>query len=244
MIQKFFATILSVLFYPCFFGCLIVFHGIQVFCRHVFGKKVHKKSVDIMNFFLLRCINLVGNTTNYTCNYTLPENKPLLVVANHQSMFDISMIVWYMRKISPHFISKIELGKGIPSISYNLRHGGSILIDRKNKRQSLPAIIGFGKRLQQNNETGVIFPEGTRSRDGKPKEFSETGVKILTRNMPDGYVIPVTLNNSWKLLRYGNFPVGGFNNVTLEVHEPIKIDSCSFEELLERTERQIKAAIK
>jgi len=126
-----------------------------------------------MNFFLLRCINLVGNTTNYTCNYTLPENKPLLVVANHQSMFDISMIVWYMRKISPHFISKIELGKGIPSISYNLRHGGSILIDRKNKRQSLPAIIGFGKRLQQNNETGVIFPEGTRSRDGKPKQFSE-----------------------------------------------------------------------
>ena len=194
--------------------------------------------------FLLKCINLVGNTTKYTNNHILPENKPLLIVANHQSMFDICMIVWYMKKQSPHFISKIELGKGIPSISYNLRHGGSVLIDRKNKRQSLPALMEFGKRLQQNNETGVIFPEGTRSRDGQPKDFSSSGLKILTRNMPDGYIVPVTLNNSWKLLRYGNFPVGGFSNVTLEVHEPIKIDSCSFEELLERTERQIIAAIK
>lgn len=244
MIQKFFSAILSVLFFPCFFGCLVIFHGIQVICRHLFGKKTHKKSVDLLNFFLLRCINLVGNTTNYSCQFPLPENKPLLIVANHQSMFDISMIVWYMRKLSPQFISKIELGKGIPSISYNLRHGGSVLIDRKNKRQSLPALMEFGKRLQKNNETGVIFPEGTRSRDGKPKAFSESGLKILTRNMPDGYVIPVTLNNSWKLMRYGNFPVGGFSNVTLDVHEPIKIDSCPFEELLAKTERQIKTAIK
>lgn len=244
MIQKFFSVILSVLFYPAFFGSLVVFHAIQLVCRNLFGKKAHKKSVDLLNFFLLRSINLVGNTTKFTCQHEIPKNKPLLIVANHQSMFDISMIVWYMRKTSPHFISKIELGKGIPSISYNLRHGGSVLIDRKDKRQSLPALMAFGKRLQKNNETGVIFPEGTRSRDGKPKEFSISGLKILTRNMPDGYIIPVTLNNSWKLMRYGNFPIGGFSNVTLDVHKPIKIDSCPFEELINKTESQIKAAIK
>ena len=103
--------------------------------------------------------------------------------------------------------------------------------------------MSFGKKLEQNIETGVIFPEGTRSRNGAPKEFSASGLKILTRSMPSGFIVPVTLNNSWKLLRYGNFPVGGFSKVSLEVHEPIKIDSCTFEELLERTERQIKAAI-
>lgn len=243
MIQKFLTAILSVLFYPAFFFCLIFFHGVQVICKNVFGKKIHKKSVDILNFFLLRCINLVGNTTSYTCSVAIPENKPLLIVSNHQSMFDISMIVWYMRKYSPHFISKIELGKGIPSISYNLRHGGSVLIDRKNKRQSLPALMEFGKRLQANNETGVIFPEGTRSRDGVPKSFAETGLKILTRSMPNGYVVPVTLNNSWKLMRYGYFPVGGFNKINLTVHEPIEVASLSFKELKEKVERQIKEAI-
>lgn len=243
MIQKFFSAILSVLFYPCFFGSLLVFHVIQVVSRCVFGKKAHKKSVDLLNFSLLKCINLVGNTTKFINNHKLPENKPLLIVANHQSMFDICMISWYMRKHAPLFISKIELGKGIPSISYNLRHGGSVLIDRNNKRQSLPTLMSFGKKLEQNIETGVIFPEGTRSRNGAPKEFSSSGLKILTRSMPSGFIVPVTLNNSWKLLRYGNFPVGGFSRVSLEVHEPIKIDSCTFEELLERTERQIKAAI-
>ncbi len=244
MIQKFFAAILSVLFYPAFFISLIVFHGIQVFCRRILGKKAHKKSVEILNFFLLRCINLVGNTTTYVNNQHIPEEKPLLIVSNHQSMFDISMIAWYMRKYDPLYISKIELGKGIPSISYNLRHGGSVLIDRKNRRQSLPVIMDFGKRLQNQKLTGVIFPEGTRSRDGKPKEFNESGLKLLTRNMPDGYIIPITINNSWKLMRYGYFPVGGFSNIKLEVHEPIAIASCDFDELKEKVERQITLAIK
>lgn len=242
--RKFFSAILSLLFYPSFFLSLLVFHVIQVVCLNIFGKKAHKKSVDILNFFLLRCLNLVGNTTKCTCNYELPVNKPVIIVANHQSMFDVSMITWYLRQLGPKYISKIELGKGIPSISYNLRKGGSVLIDRKNKRQSLPAIANFGKRLNINNETGVIFPEGTRSRDGKPKAFNETGLKILTRNMPNGFVIPVTLNNSWKLMQHGNFPLGGFNKVSLQVHEPLKISDYTFEQIFEKTESCIKAAIK
>jgi len=244
MVKKFFAALLSILFYPLFFGCLIIFHVTQVICKNIFGKIAHKKSVDLLNFFLIRCLNVMGNRTQYINKHQIPENKPLLFVSNHQSMFDISMIVWYMRKYSPHFISKIELGKGIPSISYNLRHGGSVLIDRKNKRQSLPALIKFGQRLQANNETGVLFPEGTRSKNGLPKTFMDGGFKILTKAMPDGYIVPLTLNNSWKLLEWGNFPVGAFNKVILEVHKPIAIASCEAEELLNKVERQIKEAVK
>ncbi len=244
MVKKFFAALLSILFYPLFFGCLILFHGIQVVCLTLFGKNAHKKSVDILNFFLIRCLNIMGNRTFYTNKYNIPEDKPLLFIANHQSMFDITMIVWYMRKHSPQFISKIELGKGIPSISYNLRHGGSVLIDRKNRRQSLPALTNFGKRLQKNNETGVLFPEGTRSKNGIPKEFMDGGFKILTKAMPEGYIVPLTLNNSWKLLEWGYFPIGCFNKVSLKVHEPIAIASASASELLEKVERQIKQAIK
>jgi len=244
MVKKFFAGLLSLLFYPLFFGCLLIFHPIQVICRNIFGQQSHKKSVDLLNFFLIRCLNVMGNRTQYINNYEIPEDKPLLFVSNHQSMFDISLIVWYMRKYSPQFISKIELGKGIPSISYNLRHGGSVLIDRKNKRQSLPALTNFGKELQANNKTGVLFPEGTRSKDGLPKHFMDGGFKILTKAMPDGYIVPLTLNNSWKLLKWGNFPVGAFNKVTLKVHQPIAIASCEATELLSIVERQIKQAIK
>lgn len=244
MLKKLLAAILSIVFYPLFFGCLFIFHVIQVFCKNVLGKIAHKKSVDLLNFFLIRCLNVMGNRTFYENNQNIPSNVPLLFVANHQSMFDITMIVWYMRKYSPHFISKKELGKGIPSISYNLRHGGSVLIDRKNRRQSLPALIKFGKRLQTNNETGVLFPEGTRSKDGAPKKFMDGGFKVLIKGMPNGYVVPLTLNNSWKLLQWGYFPVGAFNKVHLKVHPPIEIASLEVEELLVKVESQIKQAIK
>lgn len=243
MVMKFFAIILSIPFYLAFGICILIFHVIQIVCLKVFGKNTHKKSVDWLNFFLLRCVNILGNTTTYKNNQQIPIGKPLLIVANHQSMYDISMIAWYMRKYGPKYISKIELGKGIPSISYNLRHGGSVLIDRKNKRQSLPALMEFGKRLQENNETGVIFPEGTRSKTGIPKGFAETGLKILTKSMPDGFVVPVTLNNSWKLMQWGNFPMGIFNKVSLEVHKPIAINSCTFEELIQKTEKSVTNAI-
>lgn len=244
MFRKLVAAILSLVFYPLFFGCLLVFHAIQVICKNFIGKNAHKKSVDLLNFFLIRCLNVMGNRTQFINKQQIPSNVPLLFVSNHQSMFDITMIVWYMRKFSPHFISKKELGKGIPSISYNLRHGGSVLIDRNNRRQSLPALINFGKRLHANNETGVLFPEGTRSKNGTPKEFMDGGFKVLTKAIPNGYVVPLTLNNSWKLLQWGYFPVGAFNKVTLEVHPPIKIASLEVGELLEKVESQIKQAIK
>jgi len=244
MVKKFFAALLSILFYPLFFGCLLIFHVIQVVCLQVFGKKSHQISVNFLNFFLIKCLNVMGNRTSYTNKHQIPKGKPLLFVSNHQSMFDVPMIIWYMRKYNPKFISKIELGKGIPSISYNLRHGGAILIDRKNRRQSLPALINFGKKLQTNNGTGVLFPEGTRSKDGTPKMFMDGGFKILVKAMPDGFIVPLTLNNSWKLLQWGYFPVGAFNKVTLEVHQPIAIASCEVNELLKKVERQITLAVK
>ncbi len=241
--HKVISAILSVIFYFFFGLALLVFHVVQVIALNVFGLKTQEKAVAMLNFCLLKCTYFLGGSSAYKCNHNIPENVPLIVVSNHQSMFDIPLFAWYMRKFNPKYISKKELGKGIPSISYNLRHGGSVLIDRKNKRQSLPAIIKFGKQINENNGMAVIFPEGTRSKTGEPKKFAETGLKILARQMPEGYVVPATINNSWKLAKYGNFPVGAFNKITLEVHEPIAIKSCTFEELLQIVEHRVTEAV-
>ncbi len=242
--HKIISGLLSLVFYLFFGLTLVVFHVIQVVALNVFGLKFQEKAVAWMNFFLLKCTCFLGGNSQFKCEYDLPKDVPLIVVSNHQSMFDIPLFAWYLRKFNPKYISKKELGKGIPSISYNLRNGGSVLIDRKNKRQSLPAIIAFAKQINENKGTAVIFPEGTRSKTGEPKKFAETGLKILARQMPEGYVVPATINNSWKLAKYGNFPVGAFNKLTLEVHKPIAINSCTFEELLEETERRVIEAIK
>jgi|TARA_R110000796_G_scaffold252607_1_gene388640 1-acyl-sn-glycerol-3-phosphate acyltransferase len=136
----------------------------------------------------------------------------------------------------------MELGKGIPSVSYNLRHGGSVLINRKDSRQSLTEIAKLGAYIQKYNRSAVIFPEGTRSKTGQPKKFHTTGLKILLKKAPSALIIPISINNSWKMLKYGKFPYGIGNHISFEVHRPLE-NAGDVEELIENIERTITQAI-
>ena len=222
-----------------FFLGLIVFHPIQWICFNVFGYQVHKKTVDYLNFYLLRVANVIGTTFKFENRADIPENTPLIVVANHQSLYDIIGIIWFLRKFHPKFVSKKELGKGIPSISYNLNHGGSVLIDRKDPKQAIPTIKKLADYIELLNRTAVIFPEGTRSKDGKPKEFAQSGLKILCKYAPSAYVVPITINGSWKLVKFGFFPLGLGNRITFTIHKPMAVKDFSFEDLMTRTEKAI-----
>ncbi|MDY8137039.1 lysophospholipid acyltransferase family protein [Aquimarina sp. 2201CG5-10] len=244
LIKKIISYPLSILFYLCFGLVLVIFHPIQWLAIKLGGVRGHRKSINYLNLSILGCLYLLGCRVSYKNRHQLPVNTPLIIASNHQSMFDIPMISWFMRKYTPKFISKIELGKGIPSISFNLRNGEHALIDRKNPKQSIPELSKFGKFIAKNKLSGVIFPEGTRSRDGKPKNFAATGLKILFKNAPEALVVPVTINNSWKLVRFGNFPMGVGLHLTLEVQEPISVDSMKVETLLETVEERVTSSIK
>ena len=219
-------------------------HVLQWLFLKVGGYKWHKVSVDILNGAIILCQNVVGNRFSFKNEYKLPQGRPIIFISNHQSMFDIVSISWFLRKHHPKFVSKVELGRGIPSVSFNLRHGGSVLIDRKNPRQSLPALSKFGKYISETKYSAVIFPEGTRSKDGYPKPFNTTGLKILLKAIPDAVVVPLTVNNSWKLLRYGSFPIDIGVNLKLTVHEPIEANSLPADELLAQAEKMITENIR
>jgi 1-acyl-sn-glycerol-3-phosphate acyltransferase len=201
-------------------------------------------SVAVLNFFLLRTSHILGTTYTLTGRENLPEIKPLILVCNHQSMHDIIPIIWFLRKVHPKFISKKELGKGIPSVSLNLRIGGSALIDRKDGKQALTEIKKAGEYINSTNRSMVIFPEGTRSKTGKPKEFATNGLKMLYKNAPDAYFVPISINNSWKMNKFGQFPLGLGTKITFQIHEPLKISDYSFDEIFEKTEEIIKKNIK
>lgn len=192
-----------------------------------------------MNFFLVKNLLLIGVRVKVDCSHNLPENKTLIFVSNHQSLFDISPVSWHFRKYSPKFVAKKELGKGIPSVSYNLRHGGAVLIDRNNGKQAIVELAKFSKKINTKVWSAAIFPEGTRSIDGQPKEFVTNGLKILTKYNQEGYIVPLTVNNSWKVFRYGKFPFGVGNPIMIKVHAPIAIKSLSFDELAATVEKTI-----
>ena len=236
--QKLLAYPLTVLYFLFFGLTLLIFHPIQWFCLRLLGYDAHKRSVSILNLFLIRCTHFLGTSYTFINPHNIPKDRPLIIVANHQSMNDIPPIIWFMKEHHPKFVSKKELGKGIPSVSFNLRHGGSVLIDRKDSKQALTEISKLGSYIEKNNYSAVIFPEGTRSRTGHPKKFQTTGLKVLMKKAPSALLVPISINNSWKMLRYGKFPYGIGNRLSFQVHEPLE-NSGDVELLLARVEKQI-----
>ena len=241
--EKIISYPLSLVAMVLFLITLLVFHPLQWICLNVFGYQAHKKSVDYLNFLLLRIAHLLGTRYKIENRELLPKGVPLIFVANHQSLYDIIGLIWFTRRFHPKFVSKKELAKGIPSVSFNLRHGGSALIDRKDPKQAIPEIKKLGEYIEKHHRTAVIFPEGTRSKTGVPKEFAQSGLKILCKYAPSAFVVPISINNSWKFVKYGFFPFGLGNRIIFTLHEPIPVKDYSFEELMVRTESTIKKAI-
>ena len=222
--QKLLSYPISAIYYLVFGLTLVVFHPIQWIALNVFGYKAHKITVDWLQFWLMAGTMLLGTRYKFINPHQIATDRPLIMVCNHQSLYDIPPLIWFMRKHHVKFISKKELGKGIPSVSFNLKYGGSVLIDRKNSAQAVIAIKNFGKYIEENKRAAVIFPEGTRSRNGQPKPFHANGLLSLFETIPSALVVPISINNSWKLWRYGSFPLGLGNKMIIEVHQPIVLE--------------------
>lgn len=232
---------LSILFYLLFGILLLLFDPIQRICLRIFGYSAHKASVDLFNGLLILILHVLGTTFSFKLLADLPKDKPVIIAANHQSMWDIPPLIWFLRRIHPKFISKKELGNRIPTISYNLKYGGSVLIDRKDSKQAMKEIVKIAHYISANKRSVVIFPEGTRSRDGVPKRFHRNGLRTLLQEAPDAWILPVSINNSWKLQRNGMFPIPLGSRLKFKVHEAFPIDGQDHEFLIDRLEQTIKA---
>lgn len=221
--RKVFYWIFTIFFLLAFALVLFVFHPIQVIARKI-GYQPHKKVVDVMCWCLLRfCVPFTLSTVRLQHRAgKLPTDRPLLIVGNHQSSFDIPMIGLLLSKHHPKYVSKRSLASGIPSISYNIREGGSVTIDRKNPDEAVQILKGFGEYLEKNNFSGCIFPEGTRAKDGKMKPFKTKGLLQLLAIMPNALVVPVAIENSWKLERWGFLPVPTFIGFRCTVLPPLE----------------------
>ena len=231
--------------YLLLFGLLLViFHPIQVICYNFWGYSAHKRSVEILNLLIIRSLVIVGAKISFNGFEKLPDGRPIILISNHQSMFDIPPIVWAFRNYHPKFISKMELGKGIPSISYNLRYGGSVLIDRQKKQQAVQEIEKLGKYIEKNNYTASIFPEGTRTRDGIMKPFKPAGVQTLLKAAPSAVVVPFVIDGNFELLNKGFYPMSFGVKINYTVLDPIEPLTTTPEELVKKAEIMIREVLK
>lgn len=222
---------------------LVLFQPLQWLLYKAFGYKGHKISTDIIHGSMMCCCCLLFNRFVFINKQKLPKGRPIIFLSNHQSLFDISPLAWFLRPYQARFISKIELTKGIPSISYYLRVAGGANIDRNNPRQSLTEISALGTRMKERKWSAFIFPEGTRSSDGKVRPFQSAGIGMLLKKCPEALLVPVAINNSWKLTPSGIYPLGSFARITLEVLNPIEPGNTPIDELVQQAELQIRKKV-
>ena len=191
------------------------------------SRRLHMQVVQLLNLCLFHNLKILG--TRITINKAQFANPqlPTIIVANHQSMFDISLLYAVFPEKLPHFVAKKELAYWLPSISYNLRSGENAIIDRKDARQSIKTIATFAKLVLKNNYCAVIFPEGTRARTGCLKPFHTAGLAALLKYIPHAEIIPVAINGSWKLNRFGPSPAQTFSQIIINVGDKISKDEKS-----------------
>ncbi|MCJ8210786.1 1-acyl-sn-glycerol-3-phosphate acyltransferase [Mucilaginibacter sp. RS28] len=238
--KKVFGYILSPIHYIAFGLLLGIFQPIQWICYRAFGYRAHKYSVDILNSLLTATYYLLGNRVSFVNKQNLPTNRSIIFVANHQSMYDIPPLIWKLAPWHAKFISKIELTKGIPSISYNLKVGGGANIDRKDPRQSITELMKLGQRMKENVWSTVIFPEGTRSKDGNVRAFQSAGIATILKKCPDALIVPIAIENAWKMVQYGTFPLSTFEHLKFTVLPAIEVNKRPADEVVKEAEAEIK----
>lgn len=132
-----------------------------------------------------------------------------VLVSNHQSMLDIPLFGGVLIKSFPKYVAKQELAKWLPSISLNLKRGGNALIDRAHRDQAEREIGRVARECESRGTALVIFPEGTRSRDGALGRFRVAGLDALLAAAPTMPVVPVAIEGSWQVMRSNMRPIWG-----------------------------------
>jgi 1-acyl-sn-glycerol-3-phosphate acyltransferase len=144
----------------------------------------------------------------------LEAGRTYVFVSNHQSIYDIPILFWSL-PYQLRIIAKESLGN-FPFLGWHLRRTGHMLVDRS--RPDRKKIFGWASRLTANGLSLIVFPEGTRSRDGRVARFKGGSFLLaLQAGLP---VVPISVIGSRHVMlkgRLATYP----GDVKLVVHEPI-----------------------
>jgi 1-acyl-sn-glycerol-3-phosphate acyltransferase len=128
----------------------------------------------------------------------LDRSKPYIFVANHQSQFDIFVLDGFL-PMDFRWLAKKELFR-IPFFGWAMLLAGSIPIDRSHGRQALKSLDEAAKRIAAGASV-IIFPEGTRSPDGKLQPFKAGGMQLAIKSGVE--LVPMAISGTHEVLPKG-----------------------------------------
>jgi len=137
-------------------------------------------------------------------------------MANHQSMFDILVLLGHL-PVQFRWLAKKELFR-IPIFGYSMERVGYISIDRSNRKSAIKSLQMAAKKIA-GGVSVVVFPEGTRSHDGKMKSFKKGGFYLAIDSRQP--LVPVVIFGSHEIMPKGTLQIKP-GRIVLSVNPPVK----------------------
>ncbi len=188
------AIFFCLLFYPWTLFSLLVALGVAPFGQN----RVHSWGI----FWGRTCLRLAGLKFTVSGTEHLPHHEPAIYVCNHQSNFDI-LLLYAGLPIQFRWMAKKELFR-IPLFGAAMKCAGYIPIDRSNRREAMRSLTAAAQRIKDGASV-VIFPEGTRTTDGKLQPFKKGALLIATKaGVP---VVPMAISGSYQAQPKGQFRI-------------------------------------
>ncbi len=166
----------------------------------------------------------------------IPEG-PCIIAPNHQSFFDGLFVASYLRtrQIKKTYFYAKEKHVRNPWLKFLANKNNIIIMDLNN---DLKASIQKMAEVLKRNKNLIIFPEGTRTKNGQLGQFKKT-FAILSRelNIP---VVPVSIQGAFEALPKGSFFPKPFKRVNIEFLKPVYPGEDSYDSLAVRVKEQIQ----
>lgn len=151
----------------------------------------------------------------------IDRKKSYVFAANHQGAFDIFLIYGFLG-VPIKWVMKASIGR-IPLVGTACRAAGFIFVDNSSPKAARESIIEAEKSLSKGASV-AIFPEGSRTYDGKMIRFRKGAYQMaVDQHLP---VVPITLNGPFYVL-----PIGSLNlcrhRMEMIVHPPISLEGIN-----------------
>lgn len=212
--------------------CLFVYKEITFIPAHFYNDKrkkiilARKNLHDISRSFL----KVLGTKVEVVYKdreafENLNRKKGIVFIANHQSNFDIPVILTGIN-MDLGFVAKKEM-ESWPFFCRWMKRGKYIFLDRSNAREGIKSIQKAVQIVKEGYPT-VIFPEGERSITGEIGAFKKGSFKLALDT--NGIIVPMTIIGAIDIQRRGKIGVNRNRKVKLVIEKPVDVSALSVEE--------------
>jgi len=188
-------------------------------------------------FWSVWCLRAAGIRLAVSGSESVPAHGPVIYMGNHQGNFDIMSLTLAIPRLFA-WVAKEELFK-VPLFGAAMRRAGYIPLDRSDGRKALKSMKQAAARIASGTSV-VIFPEGTRTKDGSLLPFKRGAFMLAVKaGVP---IVPFTINGSRAINPRNRMELSP-GTICVSFAPPIEAAGLSEGELMERVRESIAARL-